>query len=90
MVRCKDNYSLIDKSITYTNWGITSDEFEPRASDECVQMCFGGSDCGDGSWKTTACSTSLSYICEVPCTLGLHNIYVLEGSNSNHWNVYEL
>ena len=61
-----------EKSITYTNWGITSNELEPKTADECVQMCVGGAGCevgepGFGTWKTVPCSSSLDYICEVPC-----------------------
>ena len=63
---------FLDNSVTYTNWGITSIELEPKASNECVQICYGGADCGGGdsgigTWKTVACSTSLDYICEIPC-----------------------
>ena len=63
---------LSDNSVTYTNWGITSNELEPKTSDECVQMCVNKAGCGGGqhefgTWKTVPCSTSLDYICEVPC-----------------------
>ena len=70
------NYILFvcfaDRSVAYTNWGITSNELEPKGADECVQICHGGADCGGGdsgtgSWKTTACTSSLNYICEIPC-----------------------
>ena len=65
-------YLLTDNSVTYTNWGVTSNELEPKTADECVQMCVGGTGCevgdsGFGTWKMVACSTSLNYICEVPC-----------------------
>ena len=61
-------------TIPFTNWGITSNELEPKTADECVQMCVGGAECepgtaGFGKWKTVACSSSLDYICEVPCKI---------------------
>ena len=72
----------LDNSVIYTNWGITSNELEPKTSDGCVQMCAGVSECGGGetglgTWKTVSCSTSLDYICEVPCKIICFEVFCI-------------
>ncbi len=62
-----------DQDITYTYWGISGANFEPvdGASKKCAKIC--GSDGDECSsvrsrpWNTVDCSTTLPYICEVPC-----------------------
>lgn len=63
---------ILGRSVTYTNWGITSTGLEPATADKCVKMCANKDGCGGGekefgTWKTVPCDTSLKYICEVPC-----------------------
>ena len=52
--------------VPHSNWGVTNGELEPKGTETCAKFCHGtGSDCH--GWKTTACTASLKYICQVPC-----------------------
>ena len=34
----------------------------------CIKMCYSENDANcDGKWKIEDCSTSLNYVCEIPC-----------------------
>ena len=59
-------------TIPFTNWGITSNVFEPvsEKSKKCVKMCVDSSnaDC-NGQWKVGDCSTQLNFVCQTPCNI---------------------
>ena len=54
--------------LPYTNWGITNDVLEPDGANKCMKTCLddANTDC-DGKWKAVDCSSSLSYVCQIPC-----------------------
>ena len=54
--------------LPFTNWGITNEVFEPDGANKCMKTCLddANTDC-DGKWKAEDCSSSLSYVCQIPC-----------------------
>ena len=50
------------EEITFTNWGISNNEFEPIDGKDCAKLCS-SADC-DYTWRGIDCSESLQYICE--------------------------
>ncbi len=60
---------LIVGDIKFTNWGITSDVFEPLDDGKkCAKICS-STNC-DYTWRTTNCDDSLKYICGIPFKCG--------------------
>ena len=62
-------YPLVG-DITYTNWGVTNDMFEPidDTSKKCAKICVdeNNAEC-DGQWRVKDCSSTLNYVCQIPC-----------------------
>ena len=56
--------------ITYTNWGVTNDMFEPidDTSKKCAKICVDENNAEyDGQWRVEDCSSTFNYVCQIPC-----------------------
>ena len=54
---------------TYTNWGMTGNEFEPAEDPDkkCAKICE-GDNCPYGKqWRATSCEDKLQFVCTIDC-----------------------